>query len=60
MIDYVEGILTVKKHLKDLERALTEHRGRDARELCTEIVVAARLLSAQIKLQYGADDENNN
>lgn len=51
MNDYSQGVIEMKRLVDALWKALIEQRFTDARELCNELVVAARLTKAQIGAQ---------
>jgi hypothetical protein len=51
MIDYIEGVLTINKLMKDLHAALLAHQYEKAKELCLEVNVQSRLLHQQIRIQ---------
>ena len=56
MIDYSEGYLELKRLVDDVWQALLEQRYADARELCSDMVVTARLTRAQIGAQFTPHD----
>ena len=49
MIDYSEGCTDLKRMVDDLWKAMIDNRYAEAKELCNEIVVMARLTRAQIE-----------
>jgi hypothetical protein len=51
MIDYIEGVLTINKLMKELHAALLEQKYTEAKELCLEVNVQSRLLHQQIRIQ---------
>lgn len=51
MIDYSEGCTEMKRLADEIWRAVIDHRYAEARELCNEVVVMARLTKAQIAVQ---------
>lgn len=55
MIDYAEGHHQLKKLVDQVWQLLLEQRFAEARALCDEIVVEARLTKAQIGVQH--DDQ---
>ncbi len=57
MIDYSEGCTDLKRMVDDLWKAMIDNRYVEAKELCNEIVVMARLTRAQIKLQEGNENK---
>lgn len=52
MVDYSEGILTLKKLVDSLHRVLLERDPMAARDMCAQIVAEARLVDKQIVLQF--------
>ena len=52
MVDYSEGILTLKKLVNDLHRVLLERDPMAARDVCAQIVAEARLIDKQIVVQF--------
>lgn len=55
MIDWVEGQHEMKRLVSELYEAMLWHRTEEAKKICDEIVVTARLTKAQIGVQ-----ESNN
>lgn len=51
MIDYSEGCTEIKRISEAIWQAVLDERFVEARELCNELVVMARLTKAQIALQ---------
>jgi hypothetical protein len=51
MIDYSEGYLALKRLVDEVWDAILEQRYGDARALCDQIVVEARLTKAQVGAQ---------
>lgn len=51
MVDYIEGILAIKKHLADLEEVCRNNEYSKARELCLAIIVEARGVNHKITMQ---------
>lgn len=51
MIDYSEGYLELKKLVDDVWRAILKQRFVEARALCDDLVVTARLTKAQLGAQ---------
>jgi len=51
MIDYSEGCTEIKRISDAIWQAVVDERFIEARELCNELVVMARLTKAQITLQ---------
>lgn len=51
MIDWAEGHHTMRDLLKDLYNTMLANDTDEAREICDEIVVIARLTKAQIGVQ---------
>lgn len=51
MIDYIEGVLTINKLMKELHSALLEQNYKEAKELCLKVNVESRLLHQQIRVQ---------
>lgn len=58
MIDYSEGYLALKQRLDEFWKATLEKRYNDARRLCDEIVVEARLIKGQLKIQADKEERN--
>lgn len=58
MIDYSEGYLALKQKLDVLWQATLEKRYNDARGLCDEIVVEARMIKGQLKIQADKEERN--
>lgn len=58
MIDYSEGYLALKRLVDEVWEAILEHRYGDARALCDQIVVEARLTKAQIGVQTRGPDHD--
>lgn len=58
MIDYSEGYLALKQKLDEFWKATLEKRYNDARGLCDEIVVEARLIKGQLKIQADKEERN--
>jgi hypothetical protein len=52
MVDYSEGYLELKRLVDEAWRLILEQRFAEARALCDEIVVTARLTKAQIGAQH--------
>lgn len=52
MNDYSEGYLGMKRLVDQVWQLIIEHRFAEARALCDEIVVEARLTKAQIGAQH--------
>jgi len=51
MIDYSEGCTELQRLSNAIWKAVVDERFVEARELCNELVVMARLTKAQITLQ---------
>ena len=51
MIDYSEGCTEMKRLADAIWQAMLDHKPLEAKELCNEIVVMARLTKAQIAVQ---------
>jgi hypothetical protein len=56
MTDYSEGYLGMKKLVDQVWALILQQRFAEARALCDEIVVTARLTKAQIGVQHAAID----
>lgn len=52
MVDYSEGILTLKELVDSLHRMLLERDPMGARDVCAQIVAEARLVDKQIVVQF--------
>jgi hypothetical protein len=52
MVDYSEGYLKIKQLVDQVWQLILEQRFAEARALCDEIVVEARLTKAQIGAQH--------
>lgn len=52
MVDYSEGILTLKGLVDSLHRMLLERDPMGARDVCAQIVAEARLVDKQIVVQF--------
>ena len=51
MIDYSEGCTQMKRLAEAIWQAMLDHNPLEAKELCDELVVTARLTKAQITIQ---------
>jgi hypothetical protein len=51
MIDYIEGVITLNKLLKQLHEQLLNKQYLDAKETCQKITAESRLVFNQIKIQ---------
>lgn len=58
MIDYSESYLAMKRLVEDVWDAVLEKRYADARGLCDQIVVEARITKGQIKLHAEREERN--
>jgi hypothetical protein len=52
MVDYSEGILTLKRLVDGLHHVLLERDPMAARDMCAQIVTEARLIDKQIVVQF--------
>ena len=55
MIDYSEGYTELKRLVDEVWKAMVDQRFSDARALCDQIVVEARITKAQIGAQTRED-----
>jgi hypothetical protein len=51
VIDYIEGILAIKKKLAELEKACLERDLTKAKDCCYAIIVEARAVNHQLTIQ---------
>lgn len=58
MIDYAEGYTELKRLVDDVWKAMVDQRFSDARALCDQIVVEARITKAQIGAQTREQNEH--
>jgi hypothetical protein len=52
MVDYSQGYLELKRLVDEVWKLIQENKFGEARALCDEIVVTARLTKAQIGAQH--------
>lgn len=59
MVDYSEGYLGMKRLVDQVWKLILEQKFSEARALCDQIVVEARLVRAQIGVQHPRETGND-